>query len=254
MPPFVSTISIDHQNLCLWCIRFGKVLLLGLLYCSALDTRSAWSVTLTEAVTTALTVSPEVQAADKQRLITEQQVKQAFAGYLPSIDFSTSAGNEKTNSPITRSVGRGTVSLPYRETRITFNQMLFDGFNVPNEVQKARAYSEAAGRTYLLAMQTVAMNVIEQFLEVQKQREMLDNIKKFAEVQANFLEKVREWYQGGAGTVAEVWQTESRLSLTQSSMATVESQLATATDEFVRLVGFEPDILDQVPAVSLCPI
>ncbi|MBF0098491.1 MAG: TolC family protein [Magnetococcales bacterium] len=125
MLPFLSTISIDHQDRCLWRNeRFWKVLLLGFLYCSALDTRSAWSITLTEAVTTTLAISPEVLVADKQRLITEQQVKQAFAGYLPSIDFSTSAGNEKTNSLMTRSVGRGTVSLPYREARTTFNQQL----------------------------------------------------------------------------------------------------------------------------------
>ncbi|MBF0583363.1 MAG: TolC family outer membrane protein [Magnetococcales bacterium] len=251
MLPFVSTISMRRQSRYLCCNeRFRNVLLLGLLYCSALDIQSAWSVTLTDAVTTALSASPEVISANKQLLITEQQVKQAFAGYLPSVDFSTSAGNEKTNSPMTRSTGRGMVSLPYRETRTTFNQMLFDGFNVPNEVKKAQAYFKAANQTYLLVIQTVSMNVIEQFLEVQNQRELLDNIKKFSEVQADFLEKVREWYQGGAGTVAEVWQTESRLALTQSSMATVESQLATATDEFVRLVGFGPDILDQVPTVS----
>ncbi|MEO5348085.1 MAG: TolC family outer membrane protein [Magnetococcus sp. YQC-3] len=212
--------------------------------------RWAWSVSLSEAVSAALASSPTVQASEKQRLIAEQQSRQALAGYFPSVEFSTSVGNEQTNSPSTRSAKGGTVSLPHREVHTAVNQMIFDGFNVSNGVKKARALQKAAGWTHQSTVQTVAMDAVEQFLEVQKQRELLDKIQTFTNVQAEYLQKVRDWYTGGAGTVAEVWQTESRLALTRSSMATVESQLATAMDEFARLCGFGADALEAVPDIS----
>ncbi|MEO5364442.1 MAG: TolC family outer membrane protein [Magnetococcus sp. DMHC-8] len=216
----------------------------------AMGVRGAWSVSLSEAVPQALTLSPTVQAADKQRQITEQQTRQALAGYLPTVDYYASMGNEKTDSPSTRALGGGAVSLPHRETRTSVSQMLFDGFNVSSGVKKARATQQAADWSYQLAIQTVTMDAVEQYLEVQKQRELLHKIKQFASVQADFLAKIQEWYEGGAGTVAEVWQTESRLALTRSSMATVASQLSTAQDEFARLFGFAADHLEPVASVS----
>ena len=84
----------------------------------------------------------------------------------------------------------------------------------------------------------------------QKQRELFDSIKNFSIVQEQFLSKIQEWYEGGAGTIADVWQTQSRLAMIQSSMATIESQLGIATDSFVRLFGFVPEILDIPPSID----
>ncbi|MBF0462463.1 MAG: TolC family outer membrane protein [Magnetococcales bacterium] len=248
-PPPSLPLALPHR----WSCRTTRcrfVVLLGLLVWCALGTRLAWSVSLPEAVTSALASSPLVLAAEKQKLIEEQQTKQAFAGYLPAVDLYTSTGTEQDNNPTTRAINKGAVSVSHTETRASVNQMLFDGFAVSSGVKKARALEKAAAWAYQATAQTVAMDTTEQFLEVQKQRELLSKIKQFVDVHADFLTKVREWYEGGAGTVAEVWQTESRLALTQSSMATVESQLASAMDEFTRTVGRRPDQLDPVPSVA----
>ena len=246
--PFISLFP-GHHGFCRPG-RYRSVWLLGCLIWFALGVRPAESVSLSEAVSMALALNPTVLATDKQRLITEQQTNQARAGYLPTLDLSTGIGNEQTSSPSTRTMTEGTVSQPHRETRATLNQVLFDGFNVSSGVKKARALQQVGEWNHRLAVQTATMEAIEQFLEVQKQRELLDRIKRFADVQADYLAKVREWYEGGAGTVAEVWQTESRLALTQSSVATVESQLATAVDEFTRIFGFGPESLDPVSSVA----
>ena len=248
---FPAFFSFTHQKQWLHFLAQCRILLLlSLLVCTLLAAGSAMAISLSAAVDSALRLSPTILAAEKQRLILEQQTKQALSGYLPTVDFTATVGNEQTNSPSTRSAGLGNASLPHRETRTSINQTLFDGFNVYNAVKKARAQQKSVDAAYHAVVQTVSMEAIEQFLEVQKQRELLEKIKKFAAVQTEFLEKIREWYHGGAGTVAEVWQTESRLALTRSSMATVESQLATAIDEFTLLFGFGPANLDKTPSLA----
>lgn len=242
----------SHRNrLARRAARYRRIACLTLLVWFSWNTGLAWSASLSQVLSAAISRSPVVQTAEKQRSVAEQQTKQALAGYWPSIELSTTIGQEQTDSPSTRSTGKGAVTLPRRETRTTLNQMLFDGFNVSNEVKKARALQKAAEWGYQMAVQTIRMDTIEQFLEVQKQRELLYEIKQFAHVQAEFLGKVEEWYQGGAGTVAEVWQTESRLALTQSSMATVESKLSTAMDVLAQLIGFMPDQLEPVLSASI---
>jgi adhesin transport system outer membrane protein len=211
---------------------------------------SAWAVSLPEAITSALNISPVLLAAEKQKAITEQQRLQALAAYFPALDFSNSVGNERTDSPSTRAAGKGVPSLAHHEIRTSLTQNLFDGFNTTNNVKKAGAVQKAADWSYLTTVNGVTMEAIERFLEVQKQRELLERIRQFAEVQADFLNKIQAWYEGGAGTVAEVWQTESRLAMTLSSVASAESQHNTAIDEFHRVFGFAPDQLDPAPAVS----
>ncbi|MBF0162210.1 MAG: TolC family outer membrane protein [Magnetococcales bacterium] len=237
------------QRACLT-VQSRTVLRAVVLLWSVLAARPVGALSLSEAVATALHLSPVVLAAEKQRLILAEQTRQAFSGYLPNLEVVAAVGNEQTNSPSTRNAGWGSVALPHWERRMALNQTLFDGFNVSSQVKRARANQKAADATCRAVVQTVGMDAIEQFLEVQKQRELLDKIKKFAAVQADFLEKIREWYQGGAGTVAEVWQTESRLALTRSSMATVESQLATAVDAFALMFGAEPTTLEKPPPLA----
>lgn len=229
--------------------QFHKLLLLGVLTLFS-GMKSAFPISLPEAVALAVHKSPEVLAFQKQRLILEQQVKQVYASYFPSIDLSTGFGNEQTSNVSTRRSGDGTVSLPRTEARVAINQMLFDGFAVSNHVKKAQADYKAADWVYQETVQSVALDAIRNFLDVQKQRALLGLIKKFSGVQARFADKVQAWYEGGAGTVADVWQIKSRLALTQSNVATSESQLGSAIDTFVRLFGFVPKALDPVPSVS----
>ena len=229
--------------------RLEGRLLLGFLTVF-LGVSPAFSVSLPEAVVMAIDKSPEVLASRKQRLIIEQQIKQASSGYFPTIDISTGFGNEQTSNVSTRRSGEGRVSLPRTEARLVINQMLFDGFGVSNEIRRTQAEHRVADWTHQETVQTITLEAIASFLEVQKQRELMGLIRRFSTIQTNFLAKIQAWYEGGAGTIADVWQTQSRLALTRSSMTTIESQLGSAVDTFVRQFGFLPDTLDPVPSVS----
>ena len=230
--------------------RFNRLLLLGFMTIFS-GMKSAYSISMPEVVALAIDKSPEVLASQEQRFIFEQQVKQVYSGYFPSVDISTGFGNEHARNAATRSSGQGMVSLPRTEARLVINQVLFDGFGISNEVRRAQAKYKAADWVYKGKVQDVSLDAINSYFDVQKQWELLDLIKKFSTVQTDFLAKIEEWYTGGAGTIADVWQTESRLALTLSSLATTESQFGIAIDAFARLVGFAPENLDPVNSVSV---
>lgn len=227
----------------------NRLVLLGLLALFT-DGQPAHAISLQDAVARAVSNSPEVAASQQQQRILQQQIQQIAASYLPSIDLSTGFGNEQTRNAATRSTGQGTASLPRSEARLVINQVLFDGFGTFNEIRRLQAAYEAAHWGYQNTAQTVAMNAIHHYTNVQKHTELLRLIQRFSGIQADFLEKIKAWYEGGAGTIADVWQTESRLTLTRSSIATAKSQLDQATDAFTRLFGFHPHDLTPVPSVT----
>ena len=63
---------------------------------------SAYSQTLEQAVAHTLDTNPEIRIAFNRFKAREEQVNQAIAGYMPTIDISGGYGWEQTNSPSTR--------------------------------------------------------------------------------------------------------------------------------------------------------
>ena len=60
--------------------------------------------------------------------------------YYPTIDLRGGVGYEKTDSPTTHAPGfRGDDSLTRKEAGLSLRQMLFDGFDVSNNVSRTEA-------------------------------------------------------------------------------------------------------------------
>src|SRR5690606_29916717 len=104
----------------------------------------------------------------------DEEVKIARGGYLPTVDLLLGYGRERTDSPSTRALGdHNKESLTYRDAELRLRQMLFDGFNTPNEV--ARTKSVVDSRAYYVqgTSESLALRTIEVYLEVLKRREMV---------------------------------------------------------------------------------
>ena len=63
---------------------------------------SAYSQTLEQAVAHTLDTNPEIRIAFNRFKAREEQVNQAIAGYMPTVDLTGGYGWEQTNSPSTR--------------------------------------------------------------------------------------------------------------------------------------------------------
>ena len=104
---------------------------------------SAYSQTLEQAVAHTLDTNPEIRIAFNRFKAREEQVSQAVAGYMPTIDLSGGYGWEQTNSPSSRRRKNqgdvdsdGVIELKRGEAGFSIKQMLFDGFYTSNEVDR----------------------------------------------------------------------------------------------------------------------
>lgn len=101
---------------------------LALACCFATATAWAKTDTLQDVVKEALEYNPEVQAKFNAFDASTHERREAFGGYLPSIDLEGSLGSAERQYDD----GRGWYTRNYAEARLT--QMLFDGFLVRNRV------------------------------------------------------------------------------------------------------------------------
>ena len=98
----------------------------------------AGAVTLEDSVRATLETNPDIGVVQANREAIDQELRQARAQYLPSIDLRGAAGPEYTDSPTTRNQrGDDTETLLRLESQITLSQLLFDGFATQSEIGRA---------------------------------------------------------------------------------------------------------------------
>ncbi|MEO5345802.1 MAG: TolC family outer membrane protein [Magnetococcus sp. YQC-9] len=209
----------------------------------------AWSLTLGDAVNEAMRSNPKLLAAGQELEETRQKIRQAFAGYLPTVDFNMGTGREWTNTATTRFVDRGGVTLNRGEAGLNINQPLFDGFNTVNKVDQARAQVQSADYSFLDTAETVTQDVALVYAEVQKQRKLLELAKEAMSLHSEILVKTRQTIKLGITAEMDARLTESRVSLIASELAATEGQLRAAESRFATLVGFPPGDLE-IPLID----
>ena len=102
-------------------------------------------------------------------------MKVAKGGYLPTVDLLSGYGREHTDSPSTRVPlgSHNTETLTYSTNELRLRQMLFDGFNTPNEVARTEAVVNSRAYYLLGTAESLALRTVEVYLDVLKRREMV---------------------------------------------------------------------------------
>ncbi len=93
--------------------------------------QNAYAETLHEAVQYTLETNPQVRAVQQNRLARTQEVKQARAGYFPTLDFSAGIGRNEIFSP-----SEYEETSDPREVKFSLRQNIFNGFITSNEVNR----------------------------------------------------------------------------------------------------------------------
>ncbi|MBF0262972.1 MAG: TolC family outer membrane protein [Magnetococcales bacterium] len=205
---------------------------------------TAWSLTLGDAVNEAMRANPKLLGASQELEETRQRIRQAYAGYLPTVDFNMGTGREWTNTPSSRFTAKGGLTLDRGEAGLNINQPLFDGFNTLNKVEQARAQVQAEDYAFLDTAETVTLDVALVYAEVLKQRRLLALAKEAMTIHSEILVKTRQTIKLGITAEMDARLTESRVALIASELAATEGQLRAAESRFSTLVGFPPGDLE----------
>jgi len=186
-----------------------------------------------------LEINPEVQIRLHAFQASTHDEREAFGGYLPSVDANASAG-----IGVREYDGRGSYSRNYAEISLT--QMLFDGFRVRNAVARTKHTSRARYYELLDEAETKALESSEAYLNVLQHRELVtlaqQNVANHQRVQRHVSNRAGR----GISNRADLQQIDGRLSLARSNLLTEIANLQSVTARFQRIVG-------RFPAEELSP-
>lgn len=201
------------------------------------------AATLEDSILMALETNPDVGAVQANRKAIDQELRQARALYMPSVDLRAAAGPQYTNSLATR--GRATradggdasSTLFRMESQLTLTQMLFDGYATKSEVERQLARTDSAAYRVDEAAEFIALDAIEVHLDVLRNQILVEQAKDNLAAHEAILGRVRQGERQGGGSIADVRQTEARLAAARNVLATATGNLRDAQARYTRVTG-----------------
>jgi outer membrane protein len=218
---------------------------------------SAWArhpaapTTLAQALAEAYADNPTLQEQRANLRATDENVPAALAGWRPSIEVQGSAGRftGTTEEAFTSTNFLGQPVLArsiYSQTRdqavgqITVTQPIFRGGQTVANVHQAKN-SVYAGRAQLLATEeSVFLNVVNAYVAVVSNRQVLALDRANEQVLGQQLKAVTEQFHTGALTMLSVAQSKASLAQARVQVEVAEGNLRMANTAFARLVGAPP--------------
>ena len=226
------------------------------LVCLALISVDAPAATLEQSILMALETNPEVGAVQANRTAIDQELRQARALYLPSVDFRAAAGPQYTNSLATRGRatrpegGNASSTLVRMESQLTLTQMLFDGYAAASEVDRQLARTDSAAYRVDETAEFIALNAIEVHLDILRNEILVDQARDNLAAHETIMGQIRQGEQRGGSSIADVRQTEARLAAARNVLATAIGNLRDAEARYIRVTGSSPNELE----TSIAPI
>jgi adhesin transport system outer membrane protein len=209
----------------------------------------AQAMNLSQAIQSTLDNHPELRADISRRLSADQEAKIAQGGYLPTVDLLASYGRENTDNPTTRFSGGHDETLNARTAELRLRQMVFDGFNTPNEIARSKDVVNSRAYRVLGSSESLALRTVEMYLEVLKRRELValadENLKSHLRV----TDQMGLRHERGVGSTADLDQSEARRALAENNLYTEQVNLADAEASFYAVVGVMPDQLEAPPSI-----
>ncbi|WP_136477612.1 TolC family outer membrane protein [Pseudomonas sp. DG56-2] len=216
----------------------------------AMASANALAMSITEAVQSAVDQHPEINASRNSRLSADEDVNVAKGGWYPRVDLVAGYGRQKSDNTNTRgsnidgSRDHNKETLNYTQSDLRLRQMLFDGFNTPNEVGRTEAVVNSRAYYTQATAQSVALRAIEVYLEVLKRRELVTLATNNLQAHLRVNDQIGLRSERGVGSIADRDQSTARRALAENNLYTAEVDLADAEANFYSVVGRVPDELE----------
>jgi len=203
------------------------------------------SISLRDAVTTGISTNPSYGVVAASRRATDEELEQGRALFRPSIDVNADAGFEHTDDVGTRAgTGDDDENLWRYESGVTLTQLLFDGFNAHYEVERQKARVTSSAHRVRETVELLGLSVVESYLEVLRQRELLDISRSNVVDHVNILDQIETGVDGGRSTQADLEQARARLAQARATESSTRQSLRIAEAEYINQVGDKPGQLE----------
>ena len=212
---------------------------------AALLAGTASADTLREALVSTYNSNPTITAQREALKGTDATVAIARAGSRPQV--SATAG---VNQDLTRTGGGNGRNF---SAGVDVSYPLFNGGSVSSQIKAAKTRVEA-GRATLRAVEgDVFTEAVSAYMDVIRDRAIVELNKNQVDVLGTNLQATRDRFEIGDLTRTDVAQSEARLELARSNLATAGSRLAGSEENYRRVIGHSPDNLAPPPPLPPLP-
>ncbi|WP_319498681.1 TolC family outer membrane protein [uncultured Cohaesibacter sp.] len=210
-------------------------------------------MTLGQAIEQAVQTNPKILARVGDKKVEQTRLRQATGRYLPTVDISLDAGQQKIDQPNGLVASRNNKWNVNRQATAQVGLVLFEGFDRANHVYGQIARLNASALRILEESEQVALQTTEAYLDLLRHRRILAIVNQNIATHQRYLAKIERAYNGGSAIRGDVVQARERLRSAESVVGEVEQALGTVEAKFINLTGQKPEKLDAVRYPSGMP-
>jgi adhesin transport system outer membrane protein len=211
--------------------------------------QQAGALTLQEAMLHTLQTNPHIRERVKNYNATREDVTIAKSGWLPKLDYLGGVGREWGKNLYTDHDWKD-----YRiyENTLLLTQNIFNGWSTTHQINTQEARVLASAYNYIEVVDDTGYRLVNYYIEVIKNRELLKIAKENIKINEEIFNKVDKLYQGGLTTKSEMEKAAASLALARSNYVVQENNLRDAVYQFKYFYGekIDPDTLE-APDLSL---
>ena len=187
---------------------------------------------LKKSVKEVLSTNPVILERLKNYNATKEDITIAEAGYYPKLDLSIGVGKEDGET----AAGQDFDYSVYQNS-LSYTHNIFNGFETTYRVKEQESRTVSAAYSYIEKVNDKSFEMVNTYLQVMKNRELLDTQKENIEINTEIFKKVQKLYDAGLTTLSEVNKIESSLSLAKSNYVVQENTLLDVKYSMQRVLG-----------------
>src|SRR5438477_3344028 len=216
---------------------------------AALMAGTAGADTLRDALVSSYRSNPTLTAQRQTLQATDATVAIARAAGRPQVSATVGLNRTLTQTGLLINGGKG----PTVSAGVDLSYPLFNGGSVRNSVQAAETRVQA-GRATLRAVEgDVFTQAVSAYMDVIRDRAIVELNQNNVKVLETNLEATRDRFQIGDLTRTDVAQSEARLQLGRSQLATAQGQLTASEATYRQQIGHAPGQLAPPPPLPPLP-
>ena len=221
---------------------------LALLAATALSAAPAHADTLREALTDAYRTNPTLQGARAQQRANDENVPIEKAAGRPSLDATGRYIEFVKQSSTNFTAPARSVSAA-----LDLGVPIYSGGAVKNAVKAAENRVEAGQAELRGTESAIFTQVVAAYMDVIRAEALVGLAANQVEVLTVNVQATSDRFEIGDLTRTDVAQSESRLALAQGDLRTAQSNLITARETYIQLVGEAPTNLQPPPPLPGLP-
>ena len=205
------------------------------------------TVSIGDSVAAALSYNPRLKVLQTNHEAIGFELDRARGGYFPRVDIAAGYGTEAHSDELTRRGDGPGGDYPdgnaeHRfysrgEASIQLSQLLFDGWETASRVGVEEAKLKSAKVRVFDNAEAIALDAVIAHLEVYRQRVLYGLAEKNVRDHEEILSMLDERQKAGAGSIADVTQTQGRLARAKASLAETRGGMKSAEANYQRVVG-----------------